>query len=342
MDTDLEALGTNAHELPMVLAALADSDEELLQSPYKVLQDWQRYYGGNLLIVLPDAFGTAAFLRDAPDWVADWTGFRPDSAPPIEGGEKIIEWWRATRQGPEEEAADLLRRARRRDHRGDLPAFPRQGAHGVRLGHQPHQRFRGLRADRDAGPDGDLAGLQGHRGQWPPGGEAFRQSRQGDRRSAGDRPLPEAVRRRPTGSSTPSRCERRVGPRRPAFDSAEPSASWWLVAHAGWRHGQPLPTPPSAAMCSCLPTGHYIVGGAIAVAASFLAAMLCCRPASLGRFAAPPADRCCALPMPRPTGRQPVRVRCSCWRSSRQACSAAATRCPIRCRLSCGRCSGSG
>lgn len=100
MDTDLEALGTNAHELPMVLAALADSEEELRAAPYKVLQDWQRYYGGNLLIVLPDAFGTAAFLRDAPDWVADWTGFRPDSAPPIEGGEKIIAWWRRMGRDP--------------------------------------------------------------------------------------------------------------------------------------------------------------------------------------------------------------------------------------------------
>ncbi len=139
MDTDLEALGTNAHELPMVLAALADSEAELRQSPYQVLQDWQRYYGGNLLIVLPDAFGTAAFLRDAPDWVADWTGFRPDSAPPIEGGEKIIAWWRDKGKDPHEQAADLFRRARRRDDRGDLSAFPRQGAHGLRLGHQPHQ-----------------------------------------------------------------------------------------------------------------------------------------------------------------------------------------------------------
>ncbi|MBX3577553.1 MAG: nicotinate phosphoribosyltransferase [Rhizobiaceae bacterium] len=94
MDNDLEALGTNAHELPMVLAALTKTDQELRASPYKVLQDWQRYYGGNLLIVLPDAFGTAAFLRDAPDWVAEWTGFRPDSAPPIEAGERIINWWR--------------------------------------------------------------------------------------------------------------------------------------------------------------------------------------------------------------------------------------------------------
>lgn len=52
--------------------------------------------------MLPDAFGTAAFLRNAPDWVADWTGFRPDSAPPIEGGERIIEWWKSKGKDPRE------------------------------------------------------------------------------------------------------------------------------------------------------------------------------------------------------------------------------------------------
>lgn len=102
MDTDLEALGTNAHELPMVLAALARDEKALVEAPYKVLQDWNRYYGGNLLIVLPDTFGTASFLRGAPDWVADWTGFRPDSAPPIEGGEKIIDWWEERGRDPRE------------------------------------------------------------------------------------------------------------------------------------------------------------------------------------------------------------------------------------------------
>ncbi|MDI7862915.1 nicotinate phosphoribosyltransferase [Rhizobiaceae bacterium n13] len=100
MDSDLEAVGTNAHELPMVAAALARNDQELAAAPYKVLRDWNRLYGGNLLIVLPDAFGTAAFLRDAPAWVADWTGFRPDSAPPIEGGEKIIAWWKKMGRDP--------------------------------------------------------------------------------------------------------------------------------------------------------------------------------------------------------------------------------------------------
>ncbi|MCO5732827.1 nicotinate phosphoribosyltransferase [Rhizobium sp. SSA_523] len=102
MDSDLEAVGTNAHELPMVVAALAETDEELRAAPYKVLKDWNRLYGGNLLIVLPDAFGTASFLRNAPEWVADWTGFRPDSAPPIEGGEKIIAWWQKMGRDPKQ------------------------------------------------------------------------------------------------------------------------------------------------------------------------------------------------------------------------------------------------
>jgi nicotinate phosphoribosyltransferase len=100
MDSDLEAVGTNAHELPMVAAAVARTDAELEKAPYRVLRDWNRLYGGNLLIVLPDAFGTTAFLRNAPEWVADWTGFRPDSAPPIEGGEKIIEWWKKMGRDP--------------------------------------------------------------------------------------------------------------------------------------------------------------------------------------------------------------------------------------------------
>jgi nicotinate phosphoribosyltransferase len=102
MDNDLEAIGTNAHELPMVLAAMANDDAELRAAPYQVLRDWQRYYAGNLLVVLPDTFGTTAFLRDAPDWVADWTGFRPDSAPPIPGGEEIIAWWRSKGRDPRE------------------------------------------------------------------------------------------------------------------------------------------------------------------------------------------------------------------------------------------------
>ena len=100
MDADLEAIGTNAHELPMILAALAEDDAAVAAAPYKVLEDWRAHYGGNLLIALPDAFGTTSFLEQAPDWLADWTGFRPDSAPPIEGGEQIIRWWQEKGRDP--------------------------------------------------------------------------------------------------------------------------------------------------------------------------------------------------------------------------------------------------
>lgn len=107
MQNDLEAIGTNAHELPMVLAALAhddtgDDDAGIAAAPYRVLEEWRTQYDGNLLIVLPDAYGTSSFLRHAPDWVADWTGFRPDSLPPIEGGEQIVGWWQEKGRDPRE------------------------------------------------------------------------------------------------------------------------------------------------------------------------------------------------------------------------------------------------
>jgi nicotinate phosphoribosyltransferase len=100
MENDLESIGTNAHELPMVYAALAPDDEALRASPYEVLEMWKDFYDGNLLIVLPDTFGTAAFLAKAPDWVADWTGFRPDSKPIMEAGEEIIAWYEGRRRDP--------------------------------------------------------------------------------------------------------------------------------------------------------------------------------------------------------------------------------------------------
>ena len=102
MNHDLEAIGTNAHELPMVMAALANDDEALLLAPYKVLESWQRTYDGNLLIALPDTFGTTNFLKNAPEWIAEWSGFRIDSKEPIAGGEELIRWWKAMGQNPKE------------------------------------------------------------------------------------------------------------------------------------------------------------------------------------------------------------------------------------------------
>lgn len=102
---EVEAVGTNAHELPMVYAALADDDAALAEAPYEVLRDWQEDYDGNLLVILPDTFGTTNFLHHAPDWVARWTGIRVDSKEPIEGGEEAIAWWRSRGQDPQRKLA---------------------------------------------------------------------------------------------------------------------------------------------------------------------------------------------------------------------------------------------
>jgi nicotinate phosphoribosyltransferase len=102
MDLGVEAIGTNAHELPMVYAALADSDEDLRQAPIKVLEDWAKLYDGDLLVLLPDTFGSTQFLAVAPDWAAGWAGARPDSKPPIEAGEELLTWWERRRSNPAE------------------------------------------------------------------------------------------------------------------------------------------------------------------------------------------------------------------------------------------------
>ena len=97
---DIEAIGTNAHELPMVYAALARTDAELARSPYQVLADWQEEHDGNLRIILPDTFGTEGFLQRAPDWLASWTGIRIDSGDPARGAEVAIRWWTEKGEDP--------------------------------------------------------------------------------------------------------------------------------------------------------------------------------------------------------------------------------------------------
>jgi nicotinate phosphoribosyltransferase len=102
MRRDIEAVGTNAHELPMVYAALAESDAELAQAPYKVLADWHEEHEGNLRIILPDTYGTKGFLEHAPDWLAGWTGIRIDSGDPAAGAEIAIDWWKSRGEDPRE------------------------------------------------------------------------------------------------------------------------------------------------------------------------------------------------------------------------------------------------
>ena len=102
MRRDIEAIGTNAHEPPMIYSALAENDEELANAPYQVLADWHEEHDGNLRIILPDTYGTEAFLKRAPDWLKQWTGIRIDSGDPVEGAEAAIAWWQNKGENPKD------------------------------------------------------------------------------------------------------------------------------------------------------------------------------------------------------------------------------------------------
>ena len=103
MKHDLEAKGTNAHELPMVLAALTRDDVALKDAQYEVLRQWENVYRGGLLVMLPDTFGTTQFLDGlGPTRARSWKGARPDSKEPIEGGEELVEFWRRSGVDPTE------------------------------------------------------------------------------------------------------------------------------------------------------------------------------------------------------------------------------------------------
>ena len=101
---NLEAIGTNAHELPMVLTALARLGRlgtvGVAEAQYEVLRLWQEMYGGAMRVMLPDTYGSTQFFRNAPDWAADWTGVRLDSKDPFEGGEEALAFFAAHGRDP--------------------------------------------------------------------------------------------------------------------------------------------------------------------------------------------------------------------------------------------------
>jgi nicotinate phosphoribosyltransferase len=86
----------------MALAALAPptDDAALHAAQYRVLELWQQSYHGELLILLPDTFGTTQFLAGAPDWVANWTGQRCDSKDPFLAGDEYITWLESRGRNP--------------------------------------------------------------------------------------------------------------------------------------------------------------------------------------------------------------------------------------------------
>lgn len=91
----LRPIGTFAHELPMVYAALADKDgENPLDGHNRVLQDWERRYHGDLSTALTDTFTTDFFFTDfTPEQAERWKSLRHDSGDPIEFGDRVIDFY---------------------------------------------------------------------------------------------------------------------------------------------------------------------------------------------------------------------------------------------------------
>lgn len=90
---DLPAIGTNAHELPMVVTALANSDDEMRRAPFKILDEWAAMYEQPLRIILPDTYTSKWFFENAPNSLLSWRGVRQDSGKPIDEGTLYTRWY---------------------------------------------------------------------------------------------------------------------------------------------------------------------------------------------------------------------------------------------------------
>ncbi len=217
---EVEAIGTNAHELPMVYSALARTDADLAQAPYQVLEDWHEEHDGNLRIILPDTYGTEGFLRNAPDWLASWTGIRIDFGRPGGGRRNRDPLVDIARRGSAVQARHLFRRPRCGPDRGAAPSLrrPRQGQ--LWLGNHAHKRFP--RTDRGRYARPLQPRVQGRQREWPPDRQAVRQSQQGDGSGARDRALQTGFR---GGEADRRRGDRLARPHQGGRPSRRPAAS---------------------------------------------------------------------------------------------------------------------
>lgn len=88
--------GTNAHKLPMVEVALANSPDEMRAAQYLVYERWDKLYPSPLLILLTDAFGSKQFFAGAPAWLAHKSrGARGDSGDLFTYGDMLIDWYKS-------------------------------------------------------------------------------------------------------------------------------------------------------------------------------------------------------------------------------------------------------
>lgn len=98
-------IGTNAHQLQMVLVALASlgSDADMRAASRQVYRDWWEMFGHGLSIALPDTFGSASGLEDlGVEGAHEWKGTRQDSGSPERYTDRAIAWYQSHGVDPRE------------------------------------------------------------------------------------------------------------------------------------------------------------------------------------------------------------------------------------------------
>lgn len=96
MDHGIMPIGTNAHELPMVEAALAgyDDRDKFVESQQRILRQWWDLYGHALSIALPDTWGNNFFydtiVGSMDHFWTEWKGVRDDSGDTFQNGDDLI------------------------------------------------------------------------------------------------------------------------------------------------------------------------------------------------------------------------------------------------------------
>jgi nicotinate phosphoribosyltransferase len=103
---DLVPIGTNAHELPMVLTALAEGDDAKRDAQYEVVRKWGELFPQTALrILLPDTYGSQQFFAGMPKDLAQevaetWRGERGDSGDLFDEGVAFVNWLKEHRVSP--------------------------------------------------------------------------------------------------------------------------------------------------------------------------------------------------------------------------------------------------
>jgi nicotinate phosphoribosyltransferase len=95
MKHGLTPMGTNAHEMDMVMSGIYHgSGQEIMESHNRFLEEWYSEYGEGLSIALTDTYGSDFFFKDMTrEQAAKWKGLRQDSGDPAEFARRQIEFY---------------------------------------------------------------------------------------------------------------------------------------------------------------------------------------------------------------------------------------------------------